>query len=96
MQLNGAEITQEDEATMCINYRPPTKEDLQRTFAARVGEQAEWPNEIWQDYPAPIIRAGADGTREASVASFGMVPKRHIPQGVKPWSSMNARTDFME
>lgn len=33
------------------------------------------------------------GRREALVASYGMVPKAHIPAGVKRFSTMNARAE---
>jgi putative SOS response-associated peptidase YedK len=78
---------------MCVNYQPPKKPDLERVFGVSAGEHDEWPDEVWQDYPAPIIRAGVNGERITSVATFGMVPKRHVPEGVKPWSSMNARAE---
>jgi putative SOS response-associated peptidase YedK len=52
----------------------------------------DWPHEIYNDYSAPIIRLGDDGP-EAILASYAMVPKRHIPPGVKKFSTMNARAE---
>ncbi|VEB43066.1 Uncharacterised protein [Chromobacterium violaceum] len=34
----------------------------------------QWPDETWQDYPAPILTR--DGLR---FASYGFIPKRHQP-----------------
>ncbi len=53
---------------------------------------AEWPDEIYQDYPAPMVRRRADGEREVVTATFGMVPKGKLPQG-KHYSTMNARAE---
>jgi hypothetical protein len=39
----------------------------------------------WKDEAAPIIRA--------VLASHGMVPRRHISQGVKMFDTMNARAE---
>jgi putative SOS response-associated peptidase YedK len=54
--------------------------------------QTDWPHEIYNDYSAPIIRMGKDGP-EIILASYAMVPKRHIPPGVKKFSTMNARAE---
>ncbi|MGZ5800724.1 MAG: SOS response-associated peptidase [Burkholderiaceae bacterium] len=78
---------------MCINYRPPTKEEITGTFRARLDAAAEWPAETWKDYPAPIIRSGDDGAREAVVGTYGIVPMRHIPKDVKKFDTMNARVE---
>lgn len=53
----------------------------------------EWRDEAYQDYVARIIRRAADNKREALVASYGMVPNKRIPAGVKKYSTMNARTE---
>jgi putative SOS response-associated peptidase YedK len=61
-------------------------------FKAMMPNGLDWPNEIYNDYDAPIIRRGADGN-EVILASYAMVPKRHIPPGVKKFSTMNARAE---
>ncbi|MDN0081792.1 SOS response-associated peptidase family protein [Crenobacter sp. SG2305] len=55
--------------------------------------EREWEGEAYQDYLTPIIRRGPGGGRQVVLASFGMVPKRHTPQGFKPFATMNARTE---
>ncbi|WP_207002593.1 SOS response-associated peptidase [Trinickia mobilis] len=75
---------------MCTNYAAARR----ATFAKYFGVEpptTEWPDEIYQDYLAPIVRPGA-GAREAVTATFGMVPKGKLPQG-KHYSTMNARAE---
>lgn len=62
-------------------------------FDARIQTATDWPDEAYQDYAAPIIRHAPNGEREALLASYGMVPKRRIPAGVKKYSTMNARAE---
>ncbi|WP_307581297.1 SOS response-associated peptidase [Pseudoduganella violaceinigra] len=50
-----------------------------------------WKPETWKDYPAPIIRKSDDGP-EAVLATYGMVPVRRLPPGVR-FDSMNARSE---
>jgi len=82
---------------MCVNYRPPTPEQ----FNGRIGAFSilprdwHWPDETWKDYAAPILRAAPGLAPEACVASYGMVPRRHIPPGVKPFDTMNARAESL-
>jgi putative SOS response-associated peptidase YedK len=52
-----------------------------------------WMSEVWKDYAAPIVRRGEDGGRMGLVATYGMVPKRHIPPHVRAWDTMNARAE---
>ncbi|AOX99453.1 SOS response-associated peptidase [Jeongeupia sp. USM3] len=76
---------------MCVNYTPVPS----TAWPSRFGTPAplgDWPDEAWQDYAAPIIVAG-DGGREAMIASYGMIPKRKLPPGRKPFSTMNARAE---
>jgi putative SOS response-associated peptidase YedK len=54
--------------------------------------KSDWPLEIYNDYAAPIIRSGEDGP-EVILATYAMVPKRHIPPGVKKFATMNARAE---
>jgi hypothetical protein len=80
---------------MCVNYAPPKREvfDL---FELPVPKEMAWQAETYQDYDAPIIRRSQEGSKEVILASYGMVPKRHIPPTVKKYTTMNARGDFRE
>jgi putative SOS response-associated peptidase YedK len=77
---------------MCISYQATKPIVLTETFDAEVPGDLAWPDEVWQDYNAPIITGDGD-KRVASVGSYGMVPKRHIPDGVKKFTTMNARSE---
>lgn len=77
---------------MCVNFRAPGKQIMVETFNAPVADQLDWKEEIWQDYAAPIITG--DGTmREGHLATYGMVPQSQIPEGVRKYSTMNARAE---
>ncbi|SDE32794.1 Putative SOS response-associated peptidase YedK [Massilia sp. PDC64] len=82
---------------MCVNYRPPLPEQLDMVLGTLVDlyRDWDWPSETWKDYTAPIVRAGAGGERMLQLASYGMVPRRHIPAGVKPFDTMNARAESL-
>ena len=78
---------------MCVNYVTVSRQILYDVFDAPIHSAVDdWRDEAYQDYLAPIFRNGA-GHREALVASYGMVPKAHIPPGVKRFSTMNARAE---
>jgi putative SOS response-associated peptidase YedK len=81
---------------MCVNYHTPTREQF-GTLGAFSDLPADWrwPDEVWKDYSAPIIRSSSDGRPEPCLASYGMVPRRHIPPGVKPFDTMNARAESL-
>ena len=82
---------------MCVNYVTVSRKILYDVFDAPIYSDVDWRNEAYQDYLAPIIRAGGTetgtGQREVLVASYGMVPKQYIPAGVKRFSTMNARAE---
>jgi putative SOS response-associated peptidase YedK len=80
---------------MCVNFRPPLPEQLDAVLGVLVDlyDQWDWPTETWKDYMAPIVRAGSEGQRELCLASYGMVPRRFIPAGVKVFDTMNARAE---
>jgi len=85
---------------MCVNYRPPLPEQMDMVLGVLVDlyKDWDWPSETWKDYQAPILRAGSGahaGGRELCLASYGMVPRRHIPPGVKPFDTMNARAESL-
>jgi putative SOS response-associated peptidase YedK len=78
---------------MCVNHTPATRKHLKEVFDAPVQPHLEWPAETFPDHPAPIFEAPKDGSRETLVASFGMIPKAHLPSTVKHFSTMNARSE---
>jgi putative SOS response-associated peptidase YedK len=81
---------------MCVNYHTPTREQF-GTLGAFSDLPADWrwPDEVWKDYSAPIVRADRDAGTRVCLASYGMVPRRHIPPGVKPFDTMNARAESL-
>ena len=78
---------------MCVNYETVSRKILYDVFDVHKQPDLDWRDEAYQDYAAPIIRRAPTGEREALVASYGMVPKNRIPDGVKKYSTMNARTE---
>lgn len=76
---------------MCINFIPPSAEQLHQHFKVKLAAPDTWPAETWQDYAAPIILS-TNNQPEAVLASYGMVPKAHLPKGVR-LSTMNARAE---
>lgn len=79
---------------MCINYKAPTPEILVESFSAPAFDAPLWPEQIWKDYPAPIIKG--DGLiREATVGTYGIWPQKRIPEGVRKWDTMNARSETL-
>ena len=83
---------------MCVNYHSPTREQFGTLGAfSELPADWRWPEEVWKDYDAPIVRrgAGAGAGPSACLASYGMVPRRHIPPGVKPFDTMNARAESL-
>jgi putative SOS response-associated peptidase YedK len=81
---------------MCVNYHSPTREQFGTLGAFdELPADWRWPEEIWKDYSAPIIRADADGRPSACLASYGMVPRRQIPPNVRPFDTMNARAESL-
>lgn len=72
--------------SMCVNFTPPTHRQLLDGFGLDATGM-EWRAETWQDYPAPIITAAG-----LLLASYGFVPKRHLPPGVR-LTTMNARAE---
>jgi hypothetical protein len=77
------------EKPMCTSYEPNPHErfDAYRAFEVPA---FDYKREIYKDYVAPIFRRGHNGWR-TDPATFGMVPRKHIPQGVRPFDTMNAR-----
>lgn len=78
---------------MCTNYKPSARDAIQEHFRAAPPADITWPDETYQDYLVPIIVSDPDLKRRAIIAAFSMVPKQHIPPGVKRYSTMNARAE---
>lgn len=77
---------------MCVNYKPTTKAAVSALTGADTSNTPDWSDEVWQDYDAPIVRAGQDGEPEIIVGTYGMVPKRKMREGLRI-STMNARAE---
>lgn len=80
---------------MCVNFRPPDPEMLDAVMGVIIGlhESGFWKTETWKDYGVPIVRRGTGGDREGLLASYGMVPRKRIRPGVRPFDTMNARAE---
>jgi len=78
---------------MCVNYRPSNREQIQEMFSLHISVDENWPAEVWKDYSAPIVRALDGDANEAILATYGIVPRKHIPEGVKVFDTMNARSE---
>ncbi|OBR53132.1 SOS response-associated peptidase [Paraburkholderia tropica] len=76
---------------MCTNYAAARRDQLFRHFGIEPPD-SPWRDEVYKDYPAPIIRRAVD-SNQADVATFGMVPRKHIPPGVRVFDTMNARAE---
>ncbi|MBN3855178.1 SOS response-associated peptidase [Paraburkholderia sp. Ac-20340] len=76
---------------MCTNYAAARRDRLFRHFGIEPPD-SPWRDEIYKDYAAPIIRH-VDGALRADLATFGMVPRKHIPPGVRVFDTMNARAE---
>jgi len=77
---------------MCVSFQTATPHQVTHHFKAPLPVGTEWKTEAWQDYAAPIIVGDQHG-RQALVAQYSMIPKNHIPPGVKRFSTMNARAE---
>lgn len=75
---------------MCVNYLPVSAEQLNRHFEMAL--EGEWADEVWQDHAAPIILRTPHGV-VATLAGYGMVPRRHQPAGQRAYSTQNARLE---
>ncbi|CBW75393.1 ATP synthase protein I [Mycetohabitans rhizoxinica HKI 454] len=76
---------------VCTNYESATLDDLS-TFTEFPRPTFDYPRSVYKDYAAPIFRMG-EGTRSTDRATFGLVPRKHIPPGVKVFDTMNARAE---
>ncbi|MEM5405853.1 MULTISPECIES: SOS response-associated peptidase [Paraburkholderia] len=76
---------------MCTNYAAARRDQLFKHFGIEPPE-SPWRDEVYKDYATPIIWRVEDDDR-ADLATFGIVPRRHIPEGVKAFDTMNARSE---
>jgi putative SOS response-associated peptidase YedK len=76
---------------MCANYDPSKEIDFE-AFSQFPKPNFDYPPETWKDYAAPILRMDA-GKHLTDPATFGIVPRKHIPPGVKQFDTMNARAE---
>lgn len=77
---------------MCTNYEP-AQADLFEAFTDFPAPNFDYPRETYKDYLAPILRMRNDERSTDDPASFAMVPRKYIPQGVKLFDTMNARAE---
>jgi putative SOS response-associated peptidase YedK len=78
---------------MCTSYEPTHRDDLE-SFDIFPLADFDYKREIYKDYSAPIFRRCADGY-STDAATFGIVPRKHIPPGVKVFDTMNARSESL-
>lgn len=76
---------------MCTSYEA-NPNDAFDTFSLFPQPNFDFRREIYKDYAAPIFRRAAGGYG-TDPATFGIVPRKHIPPGVKPFDTMNARAE---
>jgi putative SOS response-associated peptidase YedK len=80
---------------MCTSYEANPNDARWDVFSLFPRPEFDYRPEIYKDYYAPIFRRGG-ALFETVPASFGIVPRRHIPPGVKVFDTMNARTESVE
>jgi hypothetical protein len=78
-------------AGCCTSYES-SEYDRFEAFSVFPPPVFDYKREIYKDYAAPIFRRGADGF-STDRATFGMVPRKRIPPGVKVFDTMNARAE---
>jgi putative SOS response-associated peptidase YedK len=77
---------------MCTSYEANPNDSRWDVFSLFPRPDFDHRPEIYKDYFAPIFRRSVE-TFETVPASFGIVPRRHIPPGVKVFDTMNARSE---
>ncbi|HKT97933.1 MAG TPA: SOS response-associated peptidase family protein [Paraburkholderia sp.] len=76
---------------MCTNYAAARRDQLFKHFGVEPPD-SPWRDDVWRDYPAPIIRR-VDGERRADVGTFGIVPRARMKKGGHDFTTMNARSE---
>ena len=79
---------------MCTSYEA-NPNDAWDVFSLFPRPDFDYKPEIYKDYFAPVFRRGGESF-ETVPAPFGIVPRRHIPPGVKVFDTMNARSESVE
>jgi putative SOS response-associated peptidase YedK len=77
---------------MCTSYESNNPKEPFDVFSLFPRPDFEYRSEIYKDYFAPIFRR-TESRFETIPASFGMVPRNRIPPGVRPYDTMNARSE---
>ncbi|EIN00419.1 hypothetical protein WQE_15351 [Paraburkholderia hospita] len=77
---------------MCTSYESNNPKEAFDVFSLFPRPEFDYKPEIYKDYFGPIFRGTDDGF-ETVAASFGIVPRYRIPKGVRPYDTMNARTE---
>lgn len=80
---------------MCTSYEANPNDARWDVFSLFPRPDFDYKPEIYKDYFAPVFRAGDSGF-ETVPASFGMVPRNRIPKGVRPYDTMNARSESID
>jgi putative SOS response-associated peptidase YedK len=76
---------------MCTSYKVGDTKIFD-AFSEFPAASFDFKSEIYKDYGAAIFRHILDGL-VTDAATFGMVPRRKIPPGVKVFDTMNARAE---
>jgi putative SOS response-associated peptidase YedK len=76
---------------MCTSYESTSPERFE-AFSLFPRPNFDYKREIYKDYSSPIVRRTSDRWTTDS-ATFGIVPRKHIPEGVKVFDTMNARSE---
>lgn len=77
---------------MCTSYESNNPKEPFDVFSLFPQPDFDYRPEIYKDYFAPIFRRVTDGF-STDPATFGIVPRKRIPPGVKVFDTMNARTE---
>jgi hypothetical protein len=65
---------------MCTNFAAARRNYFEKHYGIEP-PTSDWRDEVYKDYPAPIIRRLSE--LRADVGTFGIIPRRHIPNGVR-------------
>jgi putative SOS response-associated peptidase YedK len=76
---------------MCTSYKVGDIKIFD-AFSEFPAARFDFKPDVYKDYAAPIFRREAGGF-STDPATFGMVPRKRIPPGVKVFDTMNARTE---
>ncbi|BFG80788.1 hypothetical protein PTKU46_88220 [Paraburkholderia terrae] len=80
---------------MCTSYQT-NEYDRFEAFSLFSPPAFEYKREIFKDnYVAPIFRRNGEGF-STDPATFGLIPRRKMRPGVKPYDTMNARDDSLD